>query len=178
MLEDADIARLVRVDPAACIEQTRGTRYTAGEQMRRACATGGAAARESLYADPAGAMRELSEHVGGGGTLASWCRGRGLAYSTAERWIARDAERAREYEAARDARTWLLADQVMKIADESTASTPAAARHDWERMKARMLLAERLMPGRFGRRLTEVHAVDFPPDRRRVKSGKFKREGR
>lgn len=151
------LAPVARVDRALAARQVGGTRYTPDEQARHPRPTGGAAARELLRRDPEGALAELCDVIYECGTLADWARLRGLAYSTVRDWIARDAHRAAEYEAARDDRLLRLADEVVRIADESTARTGAEFARDRARMRSRMILAERTMPGRFGRRMTEVH---------------------
>lgn len=151
------LAPVARVDRALAALQVQGTRYTPDEQARHPRPTGGAAARELLRSDPDAALAELVDVIHECGTLADWARLRGLAYTTARAWVAADAHRAAEYEAARDDRLLRLADDVVRIADESTARTGAEFARDRARMRSRMILAERTMPGRFGRRMTEVH---------------------
>jgi hypothetical protein len=151
-------AALPRADRAAVARQVAGTCYTVAQQARMPRPTGGATARRELRADPHTALAELVAIVDHGGTLADFARRRGLAYSTAHRWIASDFDRARAYEAARDARFIRQADEIIRIADESTAETPAELARDRLRISTRMLQAERLMPGRYGRRLTEAFA--------------------
>ena len=161
------LAPLPRVDRTLAARQAAGTIYTAEQQARVPRPTGGAAARAALRTDPAGALAELVAFVDRGGTLADFARRRGLAYTTAARWVASDGTRAAAYEAARGHRFQRQAEEIIRIADESTGETPAEFAHVALRIRTRMAQAERLMPGRLGRLKTEVFAQGLAQPRRR-----------
>lgn len=137
-----------RVDRADASRQVAGTRYNADEQARLPRPTGGADARERLHGDPDASLDELIEHVVEGGTLADWCRVRGLAYSTVMHWLQREPKRAAAYERARMMRAEQWAQEIIAIADRSSARSPAEVRRELQRMRAQMRVIDRLMPNR------------------------------
>jgi hypothetical protein len=142
---------LPRVNRDAAAAQVGGTHYTVEQHARHPCATGGARALAALRADPDAALAELVAMIEAGDTLADWCRWRGLAYTTARRWLAGHPQRTAAYEAARVCRVALHLDQVAELLQELDAapamSAPELAR--WRlRFDARAHRADRLDPRR------------------------------
>lgn len=134
-------------------------RYSVAEIARMPRPTGGAAAREALLIDPEAALAELIDMIVECKTLADWARRRGLAYTTAVRWLEADMQRAEQYELARRERLMHLANEVLRMADESTAVTRGQFRAEQRRMHQLMTFAERTEPGKLGRLFTERAAA-------------------
>lgn len=138
--------------------------------IERPKATGGREAREAVLADEEGALVELVELVGDDGTLADWCRARGLGYTWASTWVKADEERHARYMKACETRAERLIDEIVGIADETPTKTvtgpkglvhveldPAGVKRNAERVRARQWLAEKMLRSTYGRRQTVEH---------------------
>lgn len=132
-------------------------------------ATGGREAREAVLADEAAALADLVEMVGDDGTLADWCRERGLGYTWASTWVKSDPGRKAAYREACETRAQRLIDEIIDIADEEPTRTIATKvgttieadaggiARNAQRIKARQWLAERELRNLYGARQVLEH---------------------
>lgn len=95
------------------------------------------------------------EHIAEGGTVRGFCAQPGAPSKAAIfRWLRREPEFAATYALALQWRGEVLADEMIDLADDTTAD-PRQVRNQ---LSARMWLAERLAPKRYGTKQALEHS--------------------
>jgi hypothetical protein len=116
--------------------------------------------RPSTFTDEIAAT--ICERMADGEALADICKADDMpGRRTVYQWLAANAGFARMYARARDERADLLADEIIKIADDDT-KTPE---HRRVQIDARKWAAAKLNPKRYSDRLQHVGDADADPIR-------------
>jgi hypothetical protein len=120
---------------------------------------------EAFVKDPAG-MNAFCSHVIEGGSIASFCREKGINYTSLRGWLAADEARSAMYARAREDRSDTYAEEMVGISDEADvkitngpdgeqriALDAAAVARNRLRVDARKWVASKLKPRVYGDKL-------------------------